>query len=137
MKNQKPHVLVACHAWYGDVIGGSFRLASEFAEHLANQSYPVSYVCCAKTTDCSEPGEETVNGVRVFRYRPCERPQGGFARLRFHLRQTRQLVQSIHANRPVQVISAHSPLQALGAIQALKQHPVFSNYTVHSPFDDE
>ncbi len=39
--------LVVDHAWYGDVIGGSFRLASEFAEDLAAAGHWVDYVCCA------------------------------------------------------------------------------------------
>ena len=43
----------------------------------------------------------------------------------------------LHKEHPVQVISGHSPLQALGAMQALKHGTVHSNYTVHSPFDDE
>jgi glycosyltransferase involved in cell wall biosynthesis len=38
---------------------------------------------------------------------------------------------------PVQFVSGHSPLQALGTMQALKHASVHSNYTVHSPFDDE
>ena len=137
MKTKKPHILVACHAWYGDEIGGSFRLASEFAEYLATQGYRVSYVCCGTTTNQIESAEEVVNGVRVFRYRPCDRSLSGFGRLRFHLRETQRLVRSIHSTQPVDIVSGHSPLQALAAMRALQRYPHFSNYTVHSPFDDE
>jgi hypothetical protein len=35
------------HAWYGDLIGGSFRLATEFAQFLASRGHRVAYVCCA------------------------------------------------------------------------------------------
>ena len=131
------HVIVACHAWYGDTIGGSFRLASEFAEHLAEQGYRVSYLCCAKEAGYDGPLREPIRGVDVVRYRPSAKPLGGLARLRFHLRESRKLATMLNKDCPVQFVSGHSPLQALGAMQALKQGTVHSNYTVHSPFDDE
>ena len=40
------HVAIACHAWYEDDFGGSFRLASEFAEYLASRGHKVTFVCC-------------------------------------------------------------------------------------------
>jgi len=131
------HIVVACHAWYGDTIGGSFRLASEFAEYLAEQGYHVSYLCCAKDNGYDGPLREVIRGVDVVRYRPSARPLGGLARLRFHLRESRKLATMLNKERPVQFVSGHSPLQALGAMQALKHGTVHSNYTVHSPFDDE
>jgi glycosyltransferase involved in cell wall biosynthesis len=131
------HVLIACHAWYEDTLGGSFRLASEFAEHLAAEGHRVSYLCCAKEAGYYGPLRESVRGVDVVRYRPSEKPMGGLARLRFHLRESRKLATMLHKEHPVQFVSGHSPLQALGAVQALKHGTVHSNYTVHSPFDDE
>jgi glycosyltransferase involved in cell wall biosynthesis len=131
------HVFVACHAWYGDTIGGSFRLASEFAEHLAEQGHRVSFLCCAKEAGYAGPLRETIRGVDVVRYRPSARPLGGLARLRFHLRESHKLATMLNKDCPVQFVSGHSPLQALGAMQALKHGTVHSNYTVHSPFDDE
>jgi glycosyltransferase involved in cell wall biosynthesis len=131
------HVVVACHAWYGDTIGGSFRLASEFAEHLAEQGHQVSYLCCAKDSGYDGPLREMVRGVDVVRYRPSAKTMGRLSRLRFHLRESRKLATMLQKERPVQFLSGHSPLQALGAIQALKRGTVHSNYTVHSPFDDE
>ena len=131
------HIVVACHAWYGDTIGGSFRLASEFAEYLAAQGHQVSYLCCAKDIGYDGPLREVIRGVDVIRYRPSARPLGGLARLRFHLRESRKLATMLNKERPVQFVSGHSPLQALGAMQALRHGTVHSNYTVHSPFDDE
>jgi glycosyltransferase involved in cell wall biosynthesis len=131
------HVVVCCHAWYEDTLGGSFRLASEFAEHLAEQGHRVSYLCCANEAEYNGPLRETIRGVDVVRYRPSPKPLGGLARLRFHLRESRKLATILNKECPVQFVSGHSPLQALGAMQALKHETVHSNYTVHSPFDDE
>ena len=137
MKTPRPHILIACHAWYRDLTGGSFRLASEFAEYLSAQGNLVSYVCCANSSDWNGPSEELVNGVHLFRYRPPRRRKSGVGRLRFHLRETRRLVQSVNARDSIRYLSGHSPLQSLGAVQALTKSSVFFNYTVHSPFDDE
>lgn len=131
------HVVVACHAWYGDTIGGSFRLASEFAEHLAEQGHRVSYLCCAKEAGYDGPLRENVRGVDVVRYRPSKKPLGGLARLRFHLGESRKLATMLNNECPVQFVSGHSPLQALGTMQALGRGAAKYNYTVHSPFDDE
>lgn len=132
-----PHIIVASHAWYGDTTGGSFRLASEFAEYLATAGNIVSFVCCAKDADHQFPDCETVRGVRVFRYRPSSRPLSGMGRLRFHVNQSRLVCDQIAARQPIAALSGHSPLQALGAAMALRGRKTFINYTIHSPFDDE
>jgi glycosyltransferase involved in cell wall biosynthesis len=131
------HILIACHAWYGDVTGGSFRLASEFAEYLVEQGHRVSYLCCSKDAGYDRPLRETVRGVDVVRYRPSANPLGGLSRLRFHLRESRKQAIMLNKECPVQFVNGHSPLQALGAMQGLKHAAVRYNYTVHSPFDDE
>lgn len=135
--SESRRIIVASHAWYGDVVGGAFRLASEFAEYLAEQGHQVSYLCCAKEAGYDGPLRETVRGVDVVRYRPSARPMGGLARLRFHLFESRKLARMLDQECPVQFVSGHSPLQALVSMQALKRESVRCNYTVHSPFDDE
>jgi glycosyltransferase involved in cell wall biosynthesis len=138
VQSTSPHILVACHAWYGDTIGGSFRLASEFAEFLAANGHKVSYLCCASSPQWKGPLQEVINGVSVFRYMPPASTTSGFGRMQFHVKHTKRLARSIHAECPVNALSGHSPLQALGAAQALQRfNTIFSNYTVHSPFDDE
>jgi glycosyltransferase involved in cell wall biosynthesis len=135
---QKAHTLIVSHAWYGDTIGGSFRLASEFAEFLAANGHKVSYLCCASSPQWKGPLQEVTNGVSVFRYMPPASRASGFGRMQFHVKQTKRLARSIHAECPVNALSGHSPLQALGAAQALQRfNTIFNNYTVHSPFDDE
>jgi len=131
------HVLVACHAWYGDECGGSFRLASEFAQHLAEQGYRVSYVCCSPGTTEALPEAGTSDGVHLFRYPASRRKRTGPGRMHYHLHMTRQLVRRINAQNPIDVLSGHSPLQALGAARSLNGSKAFVNYTVHSPFDEE
>ncbi len=137
MSRHDEHILVACHAWYGDTIGGSFRLASEFAEYLAQQGHKVTYVCCDATKGSSLPVEEVINGVCIHRYPMFSNRKTGLGRLIYHVSQTRKLVSQLNAKTPVTHLSSHSPLQGLGATYALTDPKVFKNYTVHSPFDDE
>lgn len=136
MNFRNRHILVVSHAWYEDVIGGAFRLASEFAEYLALTGNRVSFVCCASSSETSVPEREEIRGVHVIRYRPDHVRRNGLARLRFHVRQTEKMVRQIQIDNPIAAISGHSPLQMLGALRAVGKG-VFSNYTVHSPFDDE
>ena len=131
------HILVPCHAWYGDVIGGAFRLATEFALHLAQEGFRVSYVCCAEKPFASDRQVENIDGVYVYRYQPPETRLSRLQRLRYHVSQTAGLCRQIHEASPVAAVSSHSPLQGLGAAQALHGKNTFINYTVHSPFDDE
>ncbi len=134
-RNRSSHVSVVCHAWYRDVIGGSFRLASEFAEYLAEQGYPVSYICCAP--DDQAPPESVEAGVHIYRYMPPPKSAGRLKKLSYHIQRTRSLLGRIHASHPISVISSHSPLQGLGAARAFRGEHVLVNYTVHSPFDSE
>lgn len=133
-----PHVVVACHAWYADSIGGSFRLASELAESLAANDCRVSYLC-AGPADRDLPDREEVGEVVVYRYRP---PDGSrLQRLRGHLRESVRLLARIHDDRPVNILTGHSPLQFHGAAKQARRLPdragLRTNFTVHSPFDDE
>ncbi len=131
--------LVACHAWYGDVIGGSFRLASEFAEDLAARGHRVHYVCCARA-DASTPeppAAETVRGVVVHRYAPPPPRTSRLGRFRWHVRESTRLTRVITTEAPVDAVSGHSPLQFLGVARAVGDTAAFKSYVVHSPFDDE
>ncbi len=134
-QTEHAHLLVAAHAWYGDTIGGSFRLASEFAQYAALRGYRVTYVCC--NTTGNRPPQEDVDGVTVRRYRPPNGRVTGLGRLRYHVAQVKQLVQTVAAQQPVDAVSGHTPLQFLGAARALSGDSVFKSYVVHSPFDDE
>lgn len=134
-RDSSRHILVACHAWYHDTFGGSFRLASEFAEHLAADGHRVSYLCSAASSDAAP--QETVNGVTVYRYSAPGRRLGRLRKLLYHVRESRRLAMQIHRSCAVNSVSGHSPLQGLGAAEALKPRSAYINYTVHSPFDQE
>lgn len=129
-------ILVIAHAWYGDVIGGAFRLASEFAEDLAAAGYDVHYVCCAPAVRAEYPERERIRGVTVHRYPPPRTSAGPLRRLFYHMDQTGNVVRGISNSRRVVAVSGHSPLQFLGALGQVRSD-AFLNYTVHSPFDDE
>ncbi len=130
-------ILVAAHAWYGDVIGGSFRLASEFAQSLAEAGDRVTYVCCAPEGGEVRPARETISGVDVRRYPALAKRRSGWGRMQYHVRQTAALVSEVLREGPVDAISGHSPLQTRGAVRAARGRDAYINYTVHSPFDDE
>lgn len=131
------HALVACHAWYGDMIGGAFRLATEFAEHLAESGFRVSYVCCSTDDGSAAAIPDQHNGVDIYRYSPPTQRLSGLQKLRYHVSQTSRVVRTVHQTFPVDVLSSHSPLQGLGSVRVLAKEGAFCNYTVHSPFDDE
>jgi len=130
------HVAFACHAWYDDDFGGSFRLASEFAEFLADRGHPVTFVCCAPLTNPLLPCRETVRNVAIRRYRPPEERAPRIARMRHHIRETRRCIGQADRERTITVLSGHTPLQFLGAARQLRQ-AAFKTFLVHSPLDDE
>lgn len=129
------HLLVAAHAWYGDVIGGSFRLASEFAQYAAENGHRVTYVCCNTTPE--RPAREETDGVVLRRYAPPSPRCSGLTRLWHHLAETTRLVKELAVEEGVVVLSGHSPLQFLGAARGLVGRSAHKNFVVHSPFDDE
>lgn len=133
--NDRLRIVVACHAWYDDLIGGSFRLASEFAEWLAEQGHDVSYVCCQVDPECDLTSFE--KKVHVLRYPAPSATSGRLRRMRHHVQQTKRLVSAVARHGPIDAVSSHSPLQGLGAGQAVRSTAARVNYTVHSPFDDE
>jgi glycosyltransferase involved in cell wall biosynthesis len=130
-------ILVVAHAWYGDTIGGSFRLASEFAEDLAAAGDRVNYVCCAPSERTEFPPMERLSGVNVYRYPPPRPGAGPVARMRHHVQQTMDIIRAGNDEQAIVAVSGHSPLQFRGAARLLRRSPAFLNYTVHSPFDDE
>ncbi len=144
-------LIVAAHAWYGDLIGGSFRLATEFAQFLASRHHRVAYVCCDTRAACGErdePGRsasegsaapipfDSCDGVRVYRY-PARLSSSLCPPVFYHVLQARRLVRCLTGEFRVTAISGHNPLQFLGACLGAKRTQAFRNYTVHSPFDDE
>lgn len=133
---QRCKILIASHAWYGDTIGGAFRLASELAVALVKAGHDVHYVCCDTRKDRFDKSSDSM-GVVVHRYPPPSQWLPGFLKLRHHLRATMRLVGELQKVNPFDVASLHSPLQGWGALRSLRNSGAIANYTVHSPFDDE
>lgn len=128
-------VLIASHAWYDDLIGGAFRLASEFAEDLASRGHDVAFVSAA--TDDAQPRRENVRGVDLYRYQPPAATLSRFKKLKAHIAKTSSCVRDVLNDRHVDVINGHSPLQFRGCLDTVRTHGIRSVYTVHSPFDAE
>ncbi len=135
--SHRSRILVASHAWYGDLIGGAFRLASEFAEYLASREYEVTFVCCQ--TSASQPLglSHHSSGVNLFRYPPPRTKSLAVGRMWHHVKRTQDAVIEMQNKGCFEYASLHSPLQALGALSATQSSDTRSVLTVHSPFDDE
>lgn len=132
---KKPQtVLIVAHAWYDDLYGGAFRVATELARGLARAGWNVIYVCWNAS---DRPAQETIDGVNVRRYRL---PASAIARPRFwqHVVGARTLIKQLCHGTEIVAVSGHSPLQYLGALQAIgSKAGVRLSYVVHSPFADE
>ncbi|MFH5805523.1 glycosyltransferase family 4 protein [Alienimonas sp. DA493] len=133
-------VFVAAHAWVDDLAGGSFKLATEFAESLAGRGRRVHYICCGH--ERSPPPRTVERGVTVWRY-PRPPGRGPFA-LWGHVRGTAAAVRRTLAEAgPPDCLNGHTPLQFAGALRGLRGAKsgaggaVRTVYTVHSPFADE
>lgn len=134
MTHTRPLFLIACHAWYDDTLGGAFRVATEFAEGLAELGHRVAYVCGARQPPAHQPVLE--RGVAVWRYAYPQAPSPSPANLWGHVMRSRRLVRQIVRDEPVVTLNGHSPLQALGAALAVGRRARLT-YTVHSPIVDE
>jgi len=128
--------LVAAHHWFDDVIGGSFRLATEFAEHLASCGHEVAYVCCGKPDQTAPVHRTRERGVSIWRYAP-PTSGGRIRRMRFHIGRTGDLAREVTRGSTVGIVHGHSPLQHYGVQRAARSTTTRFHYTVHSPFDDE
>jgi len=127
-------VLVVAHAWHDDMYGGAFRVATELARGLVRAGWHVTYVCWNAG---NFPDREMIDGVDVRRYRlsPSIVPVPRFWQ---HVTSARMLVEQIDRETEIIAVNGHSPLQYLGALQALKaKSHLRRSYVVHSPFADE
>ena len=147
-RSKPPTVFVAAHAWVHDLAGGSFKLATEFAESLAARGRRVHYLCCETRdgADGTRRGPKVTRaeerGVTVWRYRAPA--AGGPAGLWGHLRGAAAAARAaVGEVGPPDCLNGHTPLQFAGAARGLRGaagrggRPVRGVYTVHSPFADE
>ncbi|MDP1797020.1 MAG: glycosyltransferase family 4 protein [Planctomycetaceae bacterium] len=126
-------IVIAAHAWFGEVFGGAFRVATELAEFLASEGASVVYLCTSPNVDHIEI--DHCNGVERWRY---PEPTGhGMTRWRHHMQSSRKLFHQIMQRHAVSAVVGHSPLQLAGALDAAGRRPMHRVYTVHSPFPDE
>lgn len=128
-------ILVACHTWFHEHIGGSSKIATDLAEHLAATGYRVCYVCGTREHAFANP---TMNrGVELWRYRCPARPSPHPANLLGHVRGTYRLTRQILRAGPITCVNGHTPLQFLGSLLAARGRCERLVYSVHSPFAQE
>jgi hypothetical protein len=118
---QRKTIIVVAHAWYGDMIGGSFRLATEIARHFSGAGRRVIYVCCSDRVDRLTESEE--EGVEIWRYPPPQTDRLRPSNLRYHTANTRifnSWGESLKRSSPTATLrrtascSLHEPWNALG-----------------------
>ncbi len=132
---QSKAVLVACHTWFHELIGGSSKVATELAEHLAAEGHRVCYVCGTHEPEPVAPS--VIDGVELWRY-PFPRARSPHpANVWGHIARTYRLTRRILRQSRVACVSGHTPLQFLGASLAARGRCDRQVYNVHSPFDEE
>lgn len=128
-------MLIACHAWFRDQIGGSQKIATDLAEYLAAQGRRVCYVCGAPGPRPENPTIE--RGVEVWRYPLPKARSPHPANLLGHVLGTYRLARRILRTGRVACVNGHTPLQFLGASLAAGRRCACRVYSVHSPFAEE
>lgn len=127
-------ILIVAHAWYDDLYGGAFRVATELARGLVRAGWHVTYVCW---NAANRAEQETIDGVEIRRYRL---PVSAKTVPRFwqHVVCSRTLIKQIARQTKIIAVNGHSPLQYLGAMQAIGSNArTRCSFVVHSPFADE
>ena len=127
--------MIACHAWFHEHIGGSFKIATELAEYMVSQGHRVFYVCGTGEPAPSNPTVE--NGVELWRYSFPKALSPHPANVLGHVMGTYRLTRQILRQWPVSCVNGHTPLQFFGASLAARGRCRHRIYTVHSPFAEE
>lgn len=137
MNANKPVLVITCHAWFGDMVGGSFKVATEQAIDLAKRGFRVCYVCSSSTESHTEDVRE-IEGVEVWSYPPPQARSPSLSNIRCHVNSTRDLIERISKTGHIAAIGGHTPLQFRGAIAATKRIGCANLiYHLHSPFHEE
>ncbi len=125
-------IVIAAHAWSDDLVGGAFKVATDWARYLVGRGHEVHYLCGG---DPAIATKRSIDGVQVWCY-PYPEPAGVRA-LHSHLRGSRDCFRRIRQEVAVDAIAGHSPLQYLGALWGGGRQVGTRMYSVHSPFVDE
>lgn len=128
-------VLIACHAWSYELVGGSFKIATELAQYLAARGRRVLYVCGSREREPVNP--TIVDGVELWRYPYPQSPSPHPANVLGHVWGVYGLSKQILRDTPVSCLNGHTPLQFLGASLAVRRQSSRQVYSVHSPFAEE
>lgn len=123
-------IVIASHAWAGDMVGGAFKVATDWACFLADRGHQVHYLCGER----SASRQRTVHGVTIHSYSYPE--TSGLSALKRHVMESAACASRIAANEKVDILVGHSPLQYRGALRGIGETSR-RIYSVHSPFVDE
>lgn len=132
-------IIIVCHAWFYEQIGGSFKIATEQAIEFVKQGYRVCYVCSTRLEEANANQRHRYieQGVEICAYEAPKSKSPSVSNIYAHIKRTRTIVQEICSSSDVLAIIGHSPLQFCGAYKPAIRNKIHSAYAVHSPFDEE
>jgi glycosyltransferase involved in cell wall biosynthesis len=129
------NILIAVGAWYHEEKGGSYRVATEFAEFLASSGHRVFYLCGSKNYQ----RDKTLfhKGVEVWRYPLPRYRSPNILNLISHIRLSGALARQIYRKYGVDYLNGHEVLQFIGAGNALRGRCRGLSLSVHSSIVQE
>ena len=115
-------ILVVAGWMYPDAEGGSFRVVYESGRRLAARGHKVHLL--TQRTDPRLPESETLEGMRVHRYRVWAASGPGF--YVSSLREVRRMAADLHSAEGFEVVHTHHPVSAYAAAtaRALRRVPL-------------
>jgi len=125
-------ILICNQGWQAEAPSGANRLASDIARALAAEGHEVHYLCVSGAGPYDQPVES--DGVQVWRHPEAPDSARGYARLQHHLEASRTLAHRIQDRTSLDLVYGHTPLQYLGALDAVKDQELTRAFAVHSPY---
>lgn len=123
--------LATSDRFYGDVPGGSYKIAWEVAKLMRDRGHSVSMLCGSVPSD-PPPGPSEVEEIRIIRYRFPDTPPWDPLRLRRHVHAARAEAVRWLGDTAWDVVHAHVPAGALAVFGVLPGDPQ-RIYSIHSP----
>lgn len=133
--SRPPAVVIAANAWFGEVFGGSFRVATELAKDFAARGHRVAYIC--SSPECRSDDRVEKDGVTLYRYPEFGRGGLKAGALIGHIQRSRSAMKRILNDFEPAALHGVTPLQFAGALLGCRGRTLRCSYCVASPFADE
>lgn len=130
---KKPkHHLILAGKWHTESPGGAYKIAQEFAYHLAADGHKVSLLASTDQSHSKLP--INVEGVNIWLYRSPKFKSPSLKNLFQHIRRTQRLISEIEAKLTIDTVNGHDHIQFLaGALSNCYSREIQKSLCVHSP----